>query len=321
MALESVQDLLRLAEQMANDAMRRAPAAAGARGKLRDLARSAADWGGLLQMQRASGAALLFAVRALSSAVGKLDTELSVLRQQLAGRLPLEEGLDDASYLAFEEKFRGPASLVAEFLEIYEPDFAALASRRPGTAVFEIGTGRGELAQLVRRHGLRYLGSDTNQAMVDKASALGHEVLHGDGLEHLARQAPRSLGAVVAIHVIEHLPFSRLLRLLDLAAEKLLPNGMLILETPDITSVASFVSFSLDPTHIQRVHPLLLQFVVQRKGFQIDRCTTVRASNPLVPMPDSVPGAQQYNKNLEAIGNLLFGGHDRVLVARREDAP
>src|SRR5258708_13013373 len=68
--------------------------------------------------------------------------------------------------------------------------------------------------------------------------------------------AKDSVGTVVAMHVVEHLPVEALFALFAHAARVLRPGGLLIIETPNAESLAvTGAEFWRDPTHPPPPHP------------------------------------------------------------------
>ncbi|MEI2698422.1 MAG: hypothetical protein V9E94_08760 [Microthrixaceae bacterium] len=96
----------------------------------------------------------------------------------------------------------------------------------------------------------------------------GLDIRLSDGLDALREVPFGSLGAIVLLHVIEHLTPNELLELVELSFDRLAPGGSLVLETPNPQSLYVFArAFWLDPTHSKPVHPVYLDFVVRRAGF------------------------------------------------------
>ena len=126
----------------------------------------------------------------------------------------------DASYLSFENTFRGSEELIASRQRIY---VELLAGHAP---VLDIGCGRGELLELLRDAGIAAWGVDLDPAMVEHSRAKGLEVGLDDAVSALTAVEDRSLGAVIANQVIEHLPHDELLQLFRAAPVKLQPDGV-----------------------------------------------------------------------------------------------
>ena len=151
------------------------------------------------------------------------------------------------AYRTFEEVFRGDRARVRTLLARYVD---LLRGHEP---VLDVGAGRGELLELLRDAGIAASGVDQDAGMAAGAAELGLDVVVADGIEHLEALAPGSLGAVTAIHVVEHLPHAVLERFFAAARRALRPGGLLVFETVNPHAGFALKTFWVDPTH---QHPL-----------------------------------------------------------------
>jgi O-antigen chain-terminating methyltransferase len=77
-----------------------------------------------------------------------------------------------------------------------------------------------------------------------------------------------SLAVVSAFHLVEHLPFALVRRIVAAALRALEPGGLLILETPNPENLlVAARDFYLDPTHVHPIPAALLAFVTEQAGF------------------------------------------------------
>jgi glycosyltransferase involved in cell wall biosynthesis/SAM-dependent methyltransferase len=171
------------------------------------------------------------------------------------------EAGQDSAYASFEDVFRGPEQRVRELLEPY---VELLAGHAP---VLDVGCGRGELLSLLGEAGIEARGVDSDEGMVARARRSGLEVEHGDGIAYLEGLEPASLGAVTAIHVVEHLPYEALERLFAAARAALRPGGLLVAETINPHSLSAFKTFWVDPTHRGPVFPEVARTLALIHGF------------------------------------------------------
>ncbi len=153
----------------------------------------------------------------------RLDEQIAQLSSELYAK-PFEASVGDAAtgdspYDAFEEIFRGSEERVRDLLEPYVP---LLRDHGP---VLDVGCGRGELLELLQEAGVEARGVDVDDGMVARCRRKGLDVELADAVAYLERQEPASLGAIVASHVIEHLPYEELQRLFELARRSLAPGG------------------------------------------------------------------------------------------------
>jgi len=179
----------------------------------------------------------------------------------LAFSSPLPEVPEDDRYREFEDAFRGSELRVRELQDRYVD---LVMGHAP---VLDAGCGRGEFLDLLREHDIEGLGVDLDAGMVAACRAKGHDVAQADLNEYLADREPGSLGAVIASEVIEHLPYTELLRFLELTHSRLRPAGVAILETVNPHSLPAAKGFWLDPTHQHPLFPEVVLTLCRIAGF------------------------------------------------------
>jgi O-antigen chain-terminating methyltransferase len=137
-------------------------------------------------------------------------------------------------------------------------------------------------------------------------------VVEGDAIEHLRGLKADSLGAVTAMHVIEHIPFRRLIALFDEVLRALQPGGVAIFETPNPENlVVGACSFHNDPTHEQPLPPEPTRYFAESRGF-VD-VSILR----LHPVPESLQLADGPPEVRELINRMFYGAQDYALIARK----
>ncbi|MGD0220017.1 MAG: methyltransferase domain-containing protein [Acidimicrobiales bacterium] len=254
--------------------------------------------------------------------LAQVDLLLNRVRRSLPDLPPAEElaslpSAIDNLYGAFVEAFRGPREVVKERMRGYLADILAVDSALP---VLDIGSGRGELLELLIESGAACYGIETNPYYVESAQQAGLDVRLGEATEHLAALKERSLRAVSAIQLVEHLPVEELVLLLDLAVRAIEPGGRLILETPNPGNlVVGASSFYLDPTRRQPIPQELLVFLVETRGFtEVEVRPLERPDLPVpAPLSEGEPWAEDINRVLDLLRARLFGAPDYAIVARR----
>jgi len=245
----------------------------------------------------------------------RLSQLLEEVRRKPAGELPrgaFEEEVRhdlDSLYLSFEDEFRGTREELLGRLREYLPVLQQAAA----IPVLDIGCGRGEWLELLRQEGLEARGVDTNRLMVEECRGRQLAVEEAEALEYLGGLAEASLGAVTVFHLVEHLPFDRLVRLLDGIVRVLRPGGVAIFETPNPDNIlVGARNFYFDPTHRNPVPSATLRFLVEARGLcQVE----VLPRNPCDPC-NLVPG--QESDPLRARFNWLFyGPQDYAVIGRK----
>jgi SAM-dependent methyltransferase len=232
-----------------------------------------------------------------------------------AGSVPAAPSSALFDYVGFERRFRGDPEAVAAALADRYLDL--LVANPP---VVDIGCGRAELVEMLAKRGVEAIGVDTDPSMVAEARDRGLDVRQVDGNSFLRSREPGSLGAIIATHLVEHLEFADLVELLELAATRLRPGGVLIAETPNPTSLVVLGnSFILDPTHLRPLHPSLLTFLCEGAGFRDVRLRFHAPASdyhlPMIDEPDAPPWTKRINEAFAKLNQVLFGPQEYALIA------
>src|SRR6185436_3018971 len=146
-------------------------------------------------------------------------------------------------------------------------------------------------------------GVDLDADMVAYARGEGLEVEHADGIEYLQRLEDGSLGGIFAAQLVEHVPAPSLVRLLELAAAKLRPGGLLVAETINPLSPLALRNYFADLTHAQPLVPETLALLAKQAGFRQVETRFLNAPRHA----DDVD---------ERIREILFAPLDYAIVAR-----
>jgi glycosyltransferase involved in cell wall biosynthesis/SAM-dependent methyltransferase len=169
------------------------------------------------------------------------------------------------AYAGFEDVFRGSEELVRGRQRGYVESFE-------GTGwVLDLGCGRGEFLDLLKEAGIRGAGVDSDEGMVARSRAKGHEVEQADALEHLRGLDDRSVPGMFAAQFVEHLPPDPLFEFLRVAAVKLAPGGTAVFETVNPHVPSAMKAFWVDPTHHHPLFPEVLLALCRFAGFGAGR--------------------------------------------------
>ncbi len=171
--------------------------------------------------------------------------------QPAAPAVPSAEApaLEFPDYFAFESRMRGSTESVRDRQRPYVEDF------RGAEPVLDLGCGRGEFLVLLRQAGIESRGVDIDADMVAYARGDGLEVEQAGAVEYLEGVEDGSLGGIFAAQLLEHLPAAVVVRLLELAAAKLRPGGVLVAETINPLSPIALRNYFADLTHAQPLVP------------------------------------------------------------------
>jgi O-antigen chain-terminating methyltransferase len=250
-----------------------------------------------------------------------IHTELKLIRRRAGGALPKRPvskpqeaatssgftPLDGFDYARFEERFRGREDYVARSQEFYLPRFQDC--RR----VVDLGCGRGEFLELMRKQGIDAQGVDLDADAVAACHEKGLSVTQSDLFGFLDAQPEASLDGILCSHVVEHLQPARLIQLVSAAAGKLAAGGVLAIETPNPACLATLTGdFFLDPTHVRPVPASLLHFLFEEAGLSSIEVHDLRAASEAIPeimALDRVEGGKAFREK-------FFGGLDYAIVGQ-----
>lgn len=261
--------------------------------------------------------------RAVVQALAGLDEQLERRASAIERRLvALEEavttGLGSGAlagapfdYTAFEDAFRGSRDEVRALVERYLAYFPTSGAG----PVVDLGCGRGEFLELLRAAGVAAWGVEHDERRVAECRERSLDVRQGDLLQVLESVPDGSLGGVVSFQVVEHLPLSKTVRLLEVARRKLRPNGCLVVETVNVASLVTHArAWTIDPSHRQPLHPLTLRFLVDRAGFARSEIVYSADVEPETRLEDG-GDADAAGRNVARLNALVFGPQNYAVVA------
>jgi O-antigen chain-terminating methyltransferase len=202
----------------------------------------------------------------------------------------------DAFYAAFEERFRGSRAVIHQRLAVYLP-LLKEAQIAPGDSlVLDLGCGRGEWLELLRQNGYKALGIDLNQVVVAECQQRCLDVREADIIDYLQSLDDNSVALVTGFHLIEHLPFEILMKLLSESFRVLRPRGMVIFETPNPANVLiGSCNFYFDPTHRNPLPSLMTQFLAKYSGFSPVNILNLNPSTE-TPIAEDSETAKRFNE-------------------------
>jgi 2-polyprenyl-3-methyl-5-hydroxy-6-metoxy-1,4-benzoquinol methylase len=285
-------------------------ASRGIRGRLQRVAA-----GPLAEVQQAFNGTILRLADALSMRVDAVAKRAEAAERRVAeleerllrlergdegGRLrtiasqPRQDAIPD--YFAYETRMRAPAE---EIRGRQRPYVELLRGHAP---VLDVGSGRGELLQLLQAEGIEARGVDADADMVAFSRGAGVNAQHADLLEELVATSDASLGAITALQVVEHLPPPALFAFLTEAARTLRAGGLLVAETINPASPAALRHYFADLTHAQPLVPETLELLARQAGFG---SVEIRFLNQPEQHPDT------------RISEQLFAALDYALIARK----
>lgn len=179
-----------------------------------------------------------------------------------------EDHLFDAMYVEFENKFRGTRKEIKERIKGYLPYLKDALKSTDNAPVLDVGCGRGEWLELLKENNIKAQGLDLNRIMIAQCKKLGLDVMEADLIEYLRNLKNNTLSVITGFHIIEHLPFKKLISLFDESLRVLKPGGLVIFETPNPENILVGAHyFYIDPTHINPLVPATMDYIAEQRGF------------------------------------------------------
>ena len=235
----------------------------------------------------------------------KIETVAVRVRDVTNPVIASSSATSDFLYRRLEDGLRGAVDVA---------DYVALARERQ--PVIDVGCGRGEFLLALKEAGIAGRGFDTNERSVADLVARGIDAAVAGVPGCFANLGDATIGTIVAMHVVEHLPVDALFALFAEASRVLRAGGLLIIETPNAESLAVSASeFWRDPTHLAPRHPAALTLLGREHGFAVDE---IRAIHPFPSSNLFVAATEESRALVDALNERVFGGQDLRLVLRRD---
>ncbi|UNC93598.1 class I SAM-dependent methyltransferase [Candidatus Contubernalis alkaliaceticus] len=216
-------------------------------------------------------------------------------------------------YLELENQFRGKEQDIKERLSVYLPFFQGKSK------VLDIGCGRGEMLELLQENDIDALGIDTDEEMVKHCGGKGLKVKKQDAALLLETLEDNTIEGVFMGHVVEHLDLDYMIELFRLIYKKIMPGGVLLLESPNPICLYIFsASFYIDPTHIKPLNPYTLEHLLQSIGF---KGLNIMFHSPvpheqkleLLNLPEE--HFKRIDNNMKKLNDLIYGYQDYSIAA------
>ena len=217
----------------------------------------------------------------------------------------------DPLYLSFEDRYRGTRDDIKNRQRVYLDLVRECVESTGGGLAIDIGCGRGEWLELLADSGVAGRGFDLNRIAIEESRDRGLDAIFADAIEAVSSLPEKSCSVVTAFHIIEHLSFETLVRLIDHSLRILRPGGILIVETPNPANlVVAAEKFYFDPTHRNPLPSELTSYLLESRGF--DNVEVL----PLHPV--GWHSLKRYDDPMLAyLQDKLFGPQDYAALARK----
>ena len=236
------------------------------------------------------------------------ETATAVVQPQL------ENEYSCIDYFDFENHFRGSREAIKEVQKQYISYFEGKNN------VVDLGCGRGEFLELLKECHINAIGVECYTEFAEYCKMKGLSVVEDDAITYLEKQ--EKVGGIFAGQLIEHLKVNQIVRLCELAYEKLEEGAYVVLETPNPMSLAIYThAFYIDPSHNKPVHPFLMEYFMKKAGFKDVEIVFTESSKYPMDIPKLAghgdENIEAFNQSMEEVSRTLFGSQDYAVVARR----
>jgi SAM-dependent methyltransferase len=134
---------------------------------------------------------------------------------------------------------------------------------------------------LLKEGALQARGVDRSEEIIRKVRAKGLQVVHSDIFDYLEK-VEEGYGGIFCSHLLEHLPFNRVIRLIELLIKRLEPGGVLVLVFPNSASIRLHLfGFWRDPEHVRFYTGDLIASICKYYGLTLDYSNQEETSNQI----------------------------------------
>lgn len=232
----------------------------------------------------------------------------------------------DYKYLFLENRYRGESADIKQRLLRYV-DIIKNSSYTLDN-VIEIGSGRGELLEVLKEHNINALGVELDSAMCDVLKEKNLSFVQSDALSYFKTLGDSSVSLVIGIQIIEHLSLEYIDKLFFEAYRVLKKGGALIFETVNPLSIYALTNnFFKDYTHRMPLHPETLSYLAKLKGFKAKEPLFLsKVSSDIMlskldtdsfMMPSEIKLIEKVNQNISKLNSFLYGAQDYAMILKK----
>jgi len=173
--------------------------------------------------------------------------------------------------------------------------------------VLDLACGPGFFLELLKEAGIEAVGVDRNESIVEKVRLKELKVIHSDVFHYLESVEENNDG-IFCSHLLEHLPFNDVVRLIELITKRLDLGGVFVIVLPNPGSIRLHLfGFWRDPEHVRFYTGNLIASICQHYGLRVEYTNEEETPN-LLETPC-----------LEPISGLPSISRSKGFLGRRED--
>jgi O-antigen chain-terminating methyltransferase len=131
----------------------------------------------------------------------------------------------------------------------------------------DIGCGAGEFVLFLKKNEINAIGVDREINEVERGLMKGIDVISADGLSFL-KKSNEPLAGISMIEVIEHQPQEDIFEIVQLAYDRIVSGGIILIESINARHPYFIQGFYSDFTHFRPVTDAFLTFLLQWAGFK-----------------------------------------------------
>ena len=136
-------------------------------------------------------------------------------------------------------------------------------------SVLDLACGEGIFLDLLRDSRIPCIGVDADSAVVRSGMSRGHRIVE-QGVIEFVNSTPDRFDGIFCSHLIEHLPFDEVLRLIQGVSKCILSDGIFVLAFPNPRALRSHLNmFWIDPQHVRFYDGSLVKGILEWSGFTI----------------------------------------------------
>lgn len=175
--------------------------------------------------------------------------------------------------------------------------------------VLDVACGPGIFLELLREAGIEALGVDRDEKIVEKARLKNLNVIQADIFDYL-KEVEEGHDGIFCSHLLEHLSFDRVVRLIELIIKRLDPGGVVVFVLPNPGSVRLHLfGFWRDPEHVRFYTGNLVASVCQHYGLNIEYSNEEETPNlletPRIEPISMSPPRRLFNRRQNRMGVFL----------------